>query len=71
MTAFLYFVLVAVAYAAAMVFLGRFLRSRGYGSKLDALRNWHQRMQVRIRASIRGRRSKGRAVQASNTDDQS
>lgn len=71
MTTFLWFVLVAIAYAAAMSFLGRTLRARGHGSKLDAMRDRHQRMLERLRAPFRGRSAKRQRGTASITDDQS
>lgn len=55
---FLGFVLVAVMYAAAMVWLGRFLRSRGYGSKLNSLAARYERAQDNRREAARSHLSK-------------
>lgn len=72
MNAFVCFVLITVAYVAAMVFVGQVLRARGHGSKLDALKALHQRMQGRFRSASRvwvQRTAKHRRSRANDTDD--
>lgn len=71
MNAFVCFVLVTVAYAAAMAFFGRTLRARGHGSKLDTLRDMHQKIQGWLRASVPGRATRRRPSSTSSTDDSS
>ncbi len=68
MNAFLCFVLVAVAYVAAMIFLGRFLRARGHGSKLNALAAMHQKMREKFWSQRKARHQRSRM---NNTNDPS